>query len=76
MKSNMKSYILAVLLLLVSAAACDKDFEEVNTNPNNPERVSPSLLLPTVIRNSVNEMAAKAWGYGNVVMQYTAKIQF
>lgn len=76
MKSNMKSYILAVLLLLVSATACDKDFEEVNTNPNNPESVSPSLLLPTVIRNSVNEMAAKAWGYGNVVMQYTAKIQF
>jgi hypothetical protein len=75
MKMKFKISILAVLLL-VTATACDKDFEQVNTNPNNPEIVSPSLLLPNVIRNSVNEMAGKAWGIGNVVMQYTAKIQF
>ena len=62
--------------LLVLFTACDKDFEEVNTNPNNPETVSSSLLLPTIIRNSVYEVQGLAWGYGNVVMQYSAKIQF
>ena len=58
------------------ATSCDDGFEEVNTNPNDPESVSAALLLPTVIRNSTYEVASLAWGYGNVVMQYSAKIQF
>ncbi|REG90416.1 SusD/RagB family nutrient-binding outer membrane lipoprotein [Algoriphagus antarcticus] len=61
---------------MLSLSSCDKDFEEVNINPNSPETVSSSLLLPTIIRNTTNEIAGKAWGYGNVVMQQTAKIQF
>jgi len=64
------------LTALLSLTACDKDFEEINTNPNSPETVSSSLLLPTIIRNTTNEIAGKSWGYGNVVMQQTAKIQF
>jgi len=76
MKINIKLSTTAVLLVLVMTMACEKGFEETNTNPNSPETVSPALLLPTVIRNSANEIAGKAWGYGNVVMQYTAKIQF
>ena len=66
--------IIAVALLLVNA--CTSDFEEINRNPNSPETVPPSLLLPTVIKNPVNQVASLAWGYGNVVMQYVAKIQF
>lgn len=64
------------LAALLSLSACDKDFGEINTNPNSPETVSSSLLLPTIIRNTTNEITGKAWGYGNVVMQQTAKIQF
>ncbi|GEO22440.1 hypothetical protein CQA01_29740 [Cyclobacterium qasimii] len=56
--------------------SCDKDFEEVNKNPNSPEQVPSSLLLPNIIRNAASESAGQAWGIGNVVMQYTAKIQF
>lgn len=62
--------------LLIGLISCDKDFEEINRNPNSPEMVSASLLLPNIIRNAANETAGKAWGLGNVVMQYTAKIQF
>jgi hypothetical protein len=62
--------------LIVSLSGCDKDFEEINKNPNSPELVSSSLLLPNVIRNAADEVAGKGWGLGNVVMQYTAKIQF
>lgn len=64
------------LVAILSLSSCDKDFEEVNMNPNSPETVSSSLLLPTIIRNTTNEISGKAWGYGNVVMQQTAKIQF
>ena len=67
---------LALVAGLFVVTSCDKDFQEVNTNPNDPESVPASLLLPTIIRNPVNEVASLAWGYGNVVMQYSAKIQF
>jgi hypothetical protein len=72
-----KKYLAAITLtLFLGLSSCDKDFEEVNVNPNSPETVSSALLLPTVIRNTTYEIAGNAWGYGNVVMQYTAKIQF
>tara|TARA_R110001606_G_scaffold221776_1_gene369514 strand:+ start:75034 stop:76626 length:1593 start_codon:yes stop_codon:yes gene_type:complete len=74
-KSNSIKSI-ALLAGLFVATSCDKDFQEVNTNPNDPESVPTALLLPTIIRNPVNEVAGLAWGYGNVVMQYSAKIQF
>lgn len=64
------------LAAMLSLSSCDKDFDEINMNPNSPETVPSSLLLPTVIRNTTNEIAGKAWGIGNVVMQQTAKIQF
>src|SRR5690606_7505575 len=76
MNKHIKLPILTALMLLLTVTACDRDFEAINTNPNSPESVSPALLLPTVIRSSVNEIAGKSWGIGNVVMQYTAKIQF
>lgn len=75
MKISIGKYLLASLLIL-TVQACDNDFEEINVNPNSPEQVPASLLMPTVIRSSVNEVAGLAWGFGNVVMQYTAKIQF
>ncbi len=75
LKSNSIKVIALVAGLFV-ATSCDKDFQEVNTNPNDPESVPASLLLPTIIQNPVNEVASLAWGYGNVVMQYSAKIQF
>ncbi|MFC4871896.1 SusD/RagB family nutrient-binding outer membrane lipoprotein [Negadavirga shengliensis] len=65
---------LAVLCMLTTS--CDKDFEEINQNPNSPETVSSALLLPNVIRSAANEIVGKSWGIGNVVVQYTAKIQF
>ncbi len=62
--------------VLLFSTGCDQDFEEVNRNPNNPEVVSPALLLPHIIRVASNEIVGKSWGLGNVVVQYSAKIQF
>lgn len=69
------SSLLAAVTLFVMTG-CDKDFEEVNRNPNSPEVVSPALLLPHIIRVASNEIVGKSWGLGNVVVQYSAKIQF
>lgn len=68
--------IYMVLLLIVSAGACTNDFEEVNTNENVPNDVTPDLLLAGVIRNMVNSQVNDAWGIGNIVVQHHAKIQF
>jgi len=56
--------------------SCTKDFRETNTNNNNPTSVTPDLLLSGVIRNMMNQQVSDAWGIGNLVAQYHAKIQF
>jgi hypothetical protein len=71
---NLKIVFLSLGLLLFNA--CDKDFEELNTNPNVPNTVTPDLLLPSIIRSTVNEVMGTSWGIGNIVIQQTAKIQF
>ncbi len=74
MKKLLYSVPLVALLFLTNA--CDKDFEEVNTNTNVPNEVTPDLLLSGVIRNMMNSQVDEAWGIGNIVAQYHAKIQF
>lgn len=77
MKSNIKNILITILALQVGwFTSCTVDFEEINSNPNSPELVPSSLLLPTVMRSTAGQVAGQAWGIGNVVMQYTAKIQF
>jgi hypothetical protein len=44
----MKNIIKFAILLMVLglAAACSKDYLDVNTDPNNPTKVTPDLVLP------------------------------
>ena len=55
---KMKKIKFIVMLLVVSQFAlltgCDKDFEEVNSNPNDPVAVPSDLLLAAVLRNVGN----------------------
>ena len=71
-----KIYIALSTISLLFLNACTKDFTEVNTNPNVPTKVTPNLLLSGVIKSAVNEQVGQAWGTGNLLVQYTAKIQF
>lgn len=51
--------IVAIALsLMVMAAACTDDFEELNTNPNYPTSVDPQYLLPHALQVSVDNY----WG--------------
>ncbi|WP_209331927.1 SusD/RagB family nutrient-binding outer membrane lipoprotein [Lunatimonas salinarum] len=54
--------IILYTLFLVSGlfvGACTGEFEEINTNPNEPELVNPSLLLP----NAIQVSADRYWGH-------------
>ena len=68
--------ILLPVIMVAILAGCKKDFEEVNTNRNNPTAVTPDLLLSGVIKNMMDRQVHEAWGIGNIVVQHHAKIQF
>jgi len=68
--------LIVALFITGLLASCTKDFSVTNTNTNNPTGVTPDLLLSGIIRNTVNQQVGEAWGIGNLVAQYTAKIQF
>ena len=64
------------MLLAVSLLGCTGDFEEINTNRNNPISTQPNLILPGVQRDMMNMLVGETWSIGNTVMQHTAKNQF
>ncbi|WP_215225823.1 SusD/RagB family nutrient-binding outer membrane lipoprotein [Echinicola shivajiensis] len=60
MKSIKKLYsVLMISAAGLSMGACTGDFEEMNTDPNNPVSISPALLLPNAIQVSVD----RYWGH-------------
>ena len=68
---------LLAAFLIVSAAACTDDFDEINSNPNAPERVGADLLLPSIIVDPAwSFLGNDAWSRGNVAMQITAVNNF
>ncbi|CAG4997853.1 hypothetical protein DYBT9275_01865 [Dyadobacter sp. CECT 9275] len=73
-KINIYIGILATGLFFLPS--CTQDYVEKNTDPNAITDVTADLLLPGIIRTSVNEMVNQSWGIGNIVIQHTAKIQF
>lgn len=69
---NKYKYLLVTALMV----GCTGDFEEINTNPNNPITTQPNLLLPGIERDMMNSLLGETWGIGNIVIQHTAKNQF
>jgi len=67
---------IAILLVVSGMQSCTKDFSTVNTDGNVPTSVTPDLLLGGVIRSVLTDNVSIAWGIGNLVAQYNAKIQF
>lgn len=68
-------YLLMVLALVV-LTGCNKDFEEINTNPNAPINVQPELLLRQVIYDYGEEMSYEGFVAGNLLGQYFTMIDF
>ncbi|WP_268225000.1 SusD/RagB family nutrient-binding outer membrane lipoprotein [Sinomicrobium oceani] len=64
----MKKHIhIFFVITLLSLTACDSDFADVNTDPNNADKelFDPNLILPTV-----------SYNYGNLTTGYTGPILF
>ncbi|MEL7223163.1 MAG: SusD/RagB family nutrient-binding outer membrane lipoprotein [Bacteroidota bacterium] len=72
---NTYHYILPLFLVL-GTFACTEDFEEINTNPNAPIEVQPSLLLRQVIYDYGEEMSYEGFVAGNLLGQYFTAIDF
>jgi len=67
--------LLAIGLILLTLS-CTKDFEEINTNPNAPVSVQPSLLLRQVIYDYGEQMSYEGFTAGNLLGQYTTALDF
>jgi hypothetical protein len=67
---------------LFFATSCDKGFEEVNKNPNDPTSVSADLLLPHGIRSTMsvywggNDVYTLGQDVGSGFSQHIARIQY
>ncbi|MFN7280629.1 MAG: SusD/RagB family nutrient-binding outer membrane lipoprotein, partial [bacterium] len=72
----MKQILICMTLTAFFLSSCTKDFSEVNTDRNVPTSVPADLLLSGILKNVANENVSIAWGIGNLVAQYNAKIQF
>ncbi|ASZ14866.1 SusD/RagB family nutrient-binding outer membrane lipoprotein [Chitinophaga pendula] len=79
MKRVNTRYILPALLIAVTLlAACQKQLEDINKNPNQSENVQPDYLLSNAIKSAVDIY----WGENATMetsllyVQYWAKIQY
>ena len=65
---------ISVVLLLFSS--CTQDFQEINTNPNAPVAIQPSLLLRQIIYDYGEQMSYEGFTAGNLLGQYTTALDF
>jgi hypothetical protein len=73
-----KISILFIALLGLISTSCDKDFETVNTDPNNPVAVPAHLLLGNIIRVNQNVIYGMQQGgdMGMCWAQQVSKVQY
>ena len=74
MKFFHKSFLLIAVLLLLQA--CTQDFGDINSNPNAPEAVPGSLLLPSIIIDPAQRLGSLGWEEGNTASQISAVNNF
>ncbi len=76
MKNYIKLFTLAIVLSTIFTS-CTNDFNEINTNNNNPETVEPQFLLTNVISVS-SDLNAYDQGFrqANYLAQFAASIEF
>jgi hypothetical protein len=68
--------ILIIAVLSLNLFSCTQDFEDINTNKNEPTTVTGDLLLPTVIFNVSNLLIGQAYDLGEIISQYGAYYEF
>jgi hypothetical protein len=59
---NKNIFLLAGLIVAIAFTGCRKDFEEINTNPNEPTTVSTGFLLTAAQKRIMDENMDSFWG--------------
>ncbi len=59
---NKNIFFLAGLALVFALTGCTKDFEDINSNPNEPAAVSPGFLLTNAQKSTMDIMYNSFWG--------------
>ncbi|MBN8825407.1 MULTISPECIES: SusD/RagB family nutrient-binding outer membrane lipoprotein [unclassified Spirosoma] len=75
----MKRLLYSTLLLLTLTSllpGCTENFQEINTNPNAPVDVQPSLLFRKILFDYGEQMSYEAFVAGNLLGQYFTAIDF
>lgn len=78
MRNKYKFSVLFALILAIFTGACTKQFEQINTSPNNPTEVPPTNLFGDAIWNFANTYY-DVWGDMNEAETYAGhlgKIQY
>lgn len=66
----MKQYkLLLAALALITATSCHKNFEEINTDPNRIDAISPGTLLNPIIYNMASYNMLRSDDINNPLMQ-------
>jgi hypothetical protein len=68
-------YTLFTLSFIITIS-CTDDFKDINTNPNEPVSVQPSLLLRQVIYNFGEEMSYEGFVAGDLLSQHRTALDF
>lgn len=68
--------MLGFLLVAAFSLACTKDFTEINTNPNQPLSVGPSLLLRQILYDYGEQMSYEGFTAGDLLGQYRTALDF
>ncbi|WP_236641982.1 SusD/RagB family nutrient-binding outer membrane lipoprotein [Dokdonia sinensis] len=71
---QMTPFLSCIFLLILSS--CSNDFEEINTNPNDPVSVQPSLLLRQVIYDFGEQMSYEGFVAGDLLSQHRTALDF
>lgn len=72
----MKKIIYIFTVFSFITISCTKDFEEINTNPNAPVAVQPSLLLRQVIYDFGEQMSYEGFVAGDLLAQHRTALDF
>jgi hypothetical protein len=72
----MKKIIYFIAIFAFTITSCTTDFEEINTNPNAPVAVQPSLLLRQVIYDFGEQMSYEGFVAGDLLAQHRTALDF
>jgi len=68
--------IIYIFIIFFFFSSCTKDFEEINTNPNAPVDVQPSLLLRHILFDYGEQMSYEGYVAGDLLGQYMTEVDF